>query len=354
MTPRLKLLLALVAGCLALSAATWSFVASQAASRDDDEPIRAPQRASSRNGEAVITIDPAAQRRNGIQTLHLKNTTWAQPLRAYGTVLDVGPLIDLANRCVTAREQVEAARARLTASQLAFERARKLFQDEQNVSSAQLQVSEAAYRTDHAGVNAAQSELDTLAATAQQSWGAELGAAVMQGLHPASGRHGPAPLLARLAERQEMLLQVTLRPGEIAAPSPLAAFVQREDGSRVSLRYLSPAPRTDPHIQGESLFFTAPSTGGLLPGMNVLIWLPTASSVQGTIVPQSAVVWARGSPWAYFRNGTSQFVRRSIPADATMATGYGVQGLPDDAEVVVQGAQMLLSEELRADARLTD
>jgi hypothetical protein len=353
MTPRLKLLSALVAGCLALSAATWSFVALHEASRDADEPIRAPQRVSSQHGEAVITIDPAAQRKIGLETLQLKNTTWAQPLRAYGTVLDAQPLIDLANRCVTARDQLEAARARLATSQLAFERASTLFKDQQNVSSAQLQASETAYRADRASLNAAQSELDTLVATAQQSWGAELGEAVTHGLHPAA-KSRVAPLLARLASRQELLLQVTLRPGEIAAPSPMEAFVQLDDGSRVTLRYVSPAARTDPRIQGLSLFFTAPATTGLLPGMNVLVSLPTARTVRGTIVPQSAVVWMQGSAWAYLRSGASQFVRRSMPADAPVAAGYGVTDLPDGAEVVVQGAQMLLSEEHRAEARVTD
>jgi hypothetical protein len=356
MTPRQKLLLALAAGCLVLSAATVSFIAFHDTSRDDDEPIRAPQRVSSQHGDTVITIDPAMQRMSGIQTLQLKNTSWTQPLRAYGIVLDVEPLIDLAHRCVAAREQVEAARARLAASQLAFERASKLFKDQQNVSSAQLQASETAYRADRAGFNTAQSELDTLAATAQQSWGAELGEAAMQGLHPTKGPNTPreTPLLTRLAQRQELLLQVTLRPGEIPAPSPTEAFVQMDDGSHVTLRYVSLAPRTDPRIQGVSLFFTAPRMPGLLPGMNVLVSLPTARTVQGAIVPQSAVVWMHGSAWAYIRSGASQFVRHSIPTDAPMPAGYGVRDLPDDAEVVVQGAQMLLSEEHRAEARVTD
>ena len=33
------------------------------------------------------------------------------------------------------------------------------------------------------------------------------------------------------------------------------------------------------------------------------------------------------------------------------AGGYLVRGIPDDAEVVVKGAQMLLSEEFRAQTR---
>jgi hypothetical protein len=338
------LILTALASLLVLIGASLSFLALREGSDDDDAPIKAPQRVSSQHGETVITLDPAAQRKAGIRTVRLRNASFGEPLRAYGSVLDAQPLTELSNRYVTARAQLEIARARLASSKLAFERAQKLFKDQQNMSSAQLQAAEAAYRTDRATFAAAQSELDTLAATAQQSWGGTLSEALIN----------TTPLLTRLRERQEVLLQVTLRPGENASPSPTDAFVQMDDGTRVALRYVSPATRTDPHIQGASLFFTAPATAGLLPGMNVLVSVPTARNLMGTLVPQSAIIWTQGAPWAYLKSGTSQFARHGIPKDAPVtAEGY-VVSLPDDTEVVVEGAQMLLSEEQKSQAKVTD
>lgn len=345
MTRRGTLVVTAVAAVVVLSAATLSFITFRGdAAHDDEEPIRAPQRVSLLHGETVITLDPAAQRLAGIQTARLQQTLWGQRLRAYGTVLDPQPLTELANRYVAARAQAETASARLDSSRREFERATRLFRDEENISQAQLQASEAAYRSDRAAFSAARSELDTLAATARQSWGAVVGTAVSKA----------TPLLARLTARQELLLQVTLRPGEIAASAPVDAFVQRDDGSRVPLRYVSPAARTDPRIQGESLLFAAPGTAGLLPGMNVLVSLPGARSARGALVPRSAIVWTQGAAWAYVRSGTSRFVRTGVATDAATSAGYVVSNLPGDTEVVVQGAQMLLSEERRAEARVTD
>jgi hypothetical protein len=211
------------------------------------------------------------------------------------------------------------------------------------MSAAQLEAARSAYRTEQADLAAAQSELATLAATARQGWGPVLGEALLKG----------APLANRLIAREELLLQVTLRPGETAAGDPADAYLERDDGSHVALRYVSPATRTDARIQGLSLLFTAPAAAGLLPGMSIQVWLPGGRALSGVLLPPAAVVWAQGAAWAYFKSGERTFVRRRIPTAGVEPGGYVVSE-PDGSEVVVQGAQLLLSEEQRAQIRLGD
>jgi hypothetical protein len=345
---RLKVLIAALAVLLVGSLATWGFISGRgeaAHEADTEQQIRAPQRASTQNGEPVITLDPAAQRNNGITTARLKNARYPQQLRAFGTVLDLQALTDLSNNSANARAQVETSRAKLAASQTAFERARDLYKDQQNMSAAQLQAAEATFRTDQAGLASAQSQLRTLAATAQLDWGPMLSQALLKA----------TPLLSRLTTRRDVLLQVTLRPGQAVTPPPAGAWVELDDGSRRPLELVSAATKTDPRIQGASFFFTAPATTGLLPGMSVVAFVPTARAFEGVVVPPSAIVWAQGEAWAYFRTGPNTFARRPVPTDLPApAGGYLMQGQADNAEVVVQGAQMLLSEEFRAQAQLSD
>jgi multidrug efflux pump subunit AcrA (membrane-fusion protein) len=128
-----------------------------------------------------------------------------------------------------------------------------------------------------------------------------------------------------------------------------------DDGSRRSLEFVSAATKTDPRIQGASFFFTAPASSGLLPGMSVVAFVPTARAFEGVVVPPSAIVWAQGGAWAYFRTGPNTFARRAVPTDLPApAGGYVMQGQANNAEVVVQGAQMLFSEEFRAQAQVSD
>jgi hypothetical protein len=310
---------------------------------EQDRPITAPQRVSMENGELVVTLDANAQRQDDVVTL--RNTSQQRELRAYGKVLDFEPLTELASGYINAKAQLQIAQAKRAASQTAFARAQKLYKDQQNVSAAQREAAEAAFRIDQAGVAAAESQLHTLAVTAQQSWGPVLGQAVVDA----------TPLLAGLIARQDVLIQVTLRPGQSIAEPPANGFAQLDDGSRVPLEFVSPATKTDPRIQGSSFFFTTPASIGLLPGMSAVAVLPSGPAVEGAVVPSSAILWQQGRAWAYFRTTPKTFARRAIRTDLPAPKGgYVVQGLPDNTEVVVRGAQMLLSEELRSQIQVGD
>jgi hypothetical protein len=338
---RLRTLIAIGAILVVGGAAIWGFVEGRGeAAREakEERPFNPPQRVSVENGMHAITLDAAAQRDDGIETAALKNTRHQDQLRAYGMVVDLQSLTELANGYANAKAQVQTAQAKLAASQTAFERAQKLYKDQQNMSAAQLQAAEAAFRVDQAGLAAAHSQLRTIAVTAQQSWGQALGQALVDS----------APLLARLIARQDVLLQVTLRPGQTVVRPPVNASVQLDDGPHVPLQFVSAATKTDPRIQGLSFFFTAPADSGLLAGMSVVALLPSGQTVEGAVVPASAVVWQQGRAWAYFRIGPQSFARRAVATGLPAPGGaYVVKGLPDNAEVVVQGAQMLLSEEFR-------
>src|ERR1700730_6964105 len=340
---RLKILIGAVAVLLVVGLATRGLFSGRQGA-DTEQPIQAPQRVTTQNGEPVMTLDTAAQRKSGITTARLANARHSQPLRAFGTVLDLQALTDLSNNSANARAQVDAARAKLVASQTAFERAQNLYKDQQNMSAAQVQAAEATFRTDQAGLASAQSQLHTLAVGAQLNWGPTLSQALLRG----------TPLLTRLMASRDVLVQVTLRPDQMLTQPPASAWVELDDGSRRPLEFVSAATKTDPRIQGESFFFTAPATD-LLPGMSVVAFVPTTRIFEGVVVPPSAIVWAQGGAWAYFRTGPNTFARRAVPTDLPApAGGYVMQGQTDNAEVVVQGAQMLFSEEFRAQAQVSD
>jgi hypothetical protein len=128
-----------------------------------------------------------------------------------------------------------------------------------------------------------------------------------------------------------------------------------DDGSRVPLQFVSAATKTDPRIQGLSFFFTAPAVSGLLPGMSVAAFLPSGQTLEGAVVPPSAIVWGQGRAWTYFRTGPESFARRAVATDRPApGGGYLAQGLKENAQVVVQGAQMLFSEEFRAQIHVRD
>jgi hypothetical protein len=89
--------------------------------------------------------------------------------------------------------------------------------------------------------------------------------------------------------------------------------------------------------------------------MNLEVHLLVAASGRGVVIPEAAVVWLQGKAWVYQRTDPNTFVRHEIAPDhAGPDGGYVVTGLPSDAQIVVRGAQMLLSEEFRAQVPIED
>ncbi|MBL6938300.1 MAG: efflux RND transporter periplasmic adaptor subunit [Alphaproteobacteria bacterium] len=296
-----------------------------------------PPRVAVLDGETVVTLDAAAQRAAGIEVVAVSNRPQMQAIRAFGAAVDPQALSDLHNSYVNAAAQLGMARAKLRQSQLAFERSQRLVAAQAD-TLANRDAAEAAFRVDQATVLAAQAQLQTLAANAQQNWGSTLGNIVVRG----------DATFTRLAARQDVLVQVSLSPGQLLAQPPHEAAIRFESGPRVPIAYLSDAPKADPHIQGASYFYVAHATPGLLAGMNVVAELPSDRAAAGAVVPASAVVWWQGKAWVYERTASVRFVRRPLAGDALASNGpFVVAGLHDGASVVTRGAQALLSEEFR-------
>ena len=304
-----------------------------------ERPVKPPIRVSTDNGETAIRVDAATLERSGIETTQLLVAPFLAQVRAYGMVLDLARLTDLSNRYSGAEAQLRSVQAKIAASKPAFERAQRLYGNQQSVSLQALQSAEAAYRADEAVEVAAQSQVRTLSATAYQEWGAVLGKSLIE----------KSPLITRLIERQEFLVQVTLPPRVVIREPPRVAAIDMGQNLRAAITFVSPATRADPRIQSLSFFYTVPAESGVLPGMNVLAFLPSGAPAEGVTVPAEAVVWWQDRAWIYRRTGPEAFERNQIATDQPAPEGgFIVKDLLGGAEIVTRGAQFLLSEEFRA------
>jgi hypothetical protein len=307
------------------------------------EPIKPPLRVSlPPRGQPVVTIDGDDQVSIGLETFKPHSAPFQVQIRAYGTVLDLASLTTLNTNYVEAVSQLDTVQARLVASRPAHERARALY-DKSIGSLVQVQTTEAALVGDKAAVAAAQSKVRTLAATAIQEWGQVIGNGVISS----------APLIMRLIERRVFLLQITVPPGVSVDPPRIASVEVSSNDQRATIKYISPATRTDPKIQGLSFFYVASAQSGLLPGMNVRAFLASGKPVDGLVIPSSAVVWWSGRAWVYVKIENDVFTRRQIATDMPYGRHGGfvvpASGFSEPRPAIVtKGAQMLLSEEFRA------
>lgn len=348
------LLTVAVVGCLlALGLGVWKVAGEPGwIDRDDDRPQVAkpgpdhdgPSRAEDADATAV-KLSRDQQKQIGLETAVLKAEPHQEQLRAYGTVLDIARITELTNNNANAKAQLQTAQAKLEVARSALDRTKNLV-DSLALPKKEGEVAEGTFRTDQAALAAAESQVKTLAATAQQEWGAVIGKGIIE----------RSPGVVRLIERDQLLVQVTLSPGVYLAQPPQTALAQAPSrNANIDLQYVSPATRTDARIQGLSYFFAASGDSGLLPGMSAVVYVPSGKTYEGVFVEDTAIVRWQGRSWVYLRAGPDTFKRHPISTDQPVSDDdYVVQDIPAGSEIVMRGAQVLLSEEAKSELRGDD
>jgi hypothetical protein len=315
---------------------------------DREHPIVTAPRIAHQDGRTVVRLDPTALQRAGIRTEKLQRKTQADTMGAFATVTDLQSLAQLSASMQTAQAQLAIAQAKLTASRAEYDRARRLFEDQQNVSAAQVQSSQAAFAADQASLTAAQAQVEASRASARLDWGVELTDAL------AASDPNRRALVENLLARRELLLEVVLPSDAAGARAPTQGQVMLDDRRAQTIRLVSPAVRADPRLTGRSYFYRTRPDAALLPGATFAVQLETGRHVELASVPASALVWWQGRAWIFVRNEAGDFERREVPADRAADPSTLLADLASGTEVVVQGAQVLLSEELRAENFSTD
>lgn len=272
------------------------------------------------------------------RVLHLKieplsARSAAPEMPAFGRVLDPAPLAAAVSEWATAR-------AASVASQQEYERVTMLRQ--QNTASVRvLQAAEASAMRDRLLVNSIR---DRVALT----WGLAL-----------VRRADLTRLVQALTSQDRVIVRVELPANEAPAAQPQRARLTplSEPGEAIEAEFLGRAPVTDPQLQGQGfLFLTRGNALNLTPGASVSASLALGGeTLLGVMLPDSALVRYDTQTWIYVQKDTTTFARIRVALRCPLPGGWLITQTWRVADrVVTQGAQVLLSEELKPQTSLPD
>jgi membrane fusion protein, multidrug efflux system len=319
----------------------WGFVAGRAdksAETESEAPVQAPSRVKSENGHIVLSFDTSAQKANGILTTALSPTKQQIENQATGVVMQLQPLLDLKASFNTPATDLIRARANARASQAEYERLCHLNQEGTNASDKAVEAARATAESDAALVQNAQQTITVLKGSALLHWGPVV----------AGWLERKSPQMDALLMQRRFLLQVTATTATRFS-APKHAIVQFADGSDAQAGFVAVLPQLDPRLQVPSLLYEIAAHPGLVPGMNLNVFLASGPLEPGAIIPSGAVVWSQGSAWCYVEESPGKFVRTAVQTSNPVSSGWFVtQGIDSNAHVVTSGAQTLLSEEFRS------
>lgn len=287
-----------------------------------------------------VRLSREQQHAAGIKVQILAETSQRPEFQAYAKVADIQPLLNLSTRQRALQAELTVTRTTLTASQKALARTARLHKEDA-ASARSLQQTQAQWSGDAARAAAAEQQLAILRTEALQQWGPTIAGWIFNQTDPA---------LERLLLRQDVLVELALPP-ERSLPSGTEKIrLVRQGDQRLAIagRLVSAAPRTGEITQGETWFAIAPSNA-LRTGMRLDAWVPTdAAAATGVEFPVDAVLWRGNKPWVYLQTGEDSFTRRLIPVYTDHSTTWFVStGVKPGERLVINGAQLLLSEEFR-------
>lgn len=325
-------------GCLALAVLALAGCG-KAGGDADDHPKAAAESADKPEADVppgTVVVDAATLTRAGLVTALPGATNCAATLTAYGQVLDPAGLT---------QQLMELDRAELVADRARVELKRAtLLREQKNLSEKAYQDADTAYRQSLA-------DWMSLRFQVQTNWGERV-ARLTGDLASADGAgQAPDPELKTLTERSA-LIRVDLPAGVRLTPAQQLVTVTSlaEQAPAVTATCYDRWPTVDPQTQQESLLCVAERDAAhpLIPGEAITAQIPVGEArLAGVVVPAAAVIRYEGAAWVYVQTATNRFTRTLISLEHPMAGGWLLtEGLSSTNQIIVTGAQTVLSQEL--------
>ncbi len=289
---------------------------------------------------AGLQLSVSKQTLAGIKTQPLVSAHYQPEFQAIAQVVDLQPLLNLREQYFNAQTEVESASAALALVQQASNRVQELYRH--GVSSKrQLQDQQLADSAAHARVTSSQYRLQSINDNLAANWGETLSHWAKD-----SNNHD----FESLINGRQALLLISL-PAGLALPKNVKEIAVNATGNRQTPQMavlIANAPQGSELSQGETYFFKTSRTK-LRTGMRLSAWVATLGQLlTGFVIPASALMWHAGLATIYLKTAPEQFQRYTFTHFQPIAEGYFVaEPFPANAEVVVTGGQILLSQEFQ-------
>src|SRR3954470_20809349 len=309
-----------------------------------DERVTSASAAGIEGGRACVRLSSQTQAAAGIVVQALQPAKHEAALEAYGVVANLQPLAEARGRYLAAVAEATVARATLAAAETEYRRMQLLFRDDRNVSEQAMQAALAHYRAEQMRVSAAEQAAASIRDALRGAWGESV---TQWASNPDS------QTMRSLLQQTSFLVQLVVsnRLPRVALGSRIAIAPATARSSAQPAGFVGASPQADAAFPGETYFYLV-NGGGLRAGMRVVARFGLGGSATGVIVPSAAVVWHAGKAWAYVQEDDDSFARFEVLTNQEMDGGwFNVAGFEDGDEVVVSGAQLLLSEELKYQIR---
>ncbi len=292
--------------------------------------------------ESPLHLDEQTQQLAGIKLITLIQARHTDEIIAYGRALSIHAMLALHQRYLMNNSEQHRLAAQLAQATQALKRTHVLYQ-EGAIALRGRQQQHAQWQSDKAQYEQALIAHAALVAEAKISWGDTISRWLLA---------EQTPQLAQLIASETCLLQINIATNaqytEMYPHIQVSAVGKRDHTHGAD--FISNAPQVEAAQQGSNYFYLTQGSA-IKPGMNITAWLPLSTRIKtGVVVPKSALIWYLGQSFVYLKTSNETFTRQRINDYSVVADGLFIEhsALQPGVQVVITGAQLLLSEEMRA------
>lgn len=292
------------------------------------------------NGRLAVHLPETVQQQADIKLEKLEQAEYRKELHAVALVIDIQPLVKLRSDIREIQTGIKMAETALQVSSREYERLKLLHEEASNISDKDLQQSKLQWMSDELELQGKRNRFDDLKDESIQTWGSELTEQIINN----------SDIVQRLIERKLLLLLVTIENNQPLPEGADTATISQHGRPEFTgeAYFLARALHVDSKTLGQTYLFYTPAVS-LRTGQYIDAWITADNNLQqGVYIPPQAVIWYVDKPWVYQKTGKHSFVRKEVKDFAVTRQGWFVRNeFQGGDEIVIQGAQMLLSEEFR-------
>ncbi len=324
-----KVFLGIIVGLLSGGVGVWLYFHHKGGgpeAKKEEEKKEEPIVQHDADDAVFLKLNEEAQAHADLKVVVLEAAELKPEVKAFGRVLDASPLAASLTEIATAQSQLEA-------SGKEAERLKVLFAQNQNASARAMEIAEAAVKRDHIAAEAAQLRL-------LSSWGKDI-----------ASRPTLDGFIRSLVAQENALVRVDVPASEKMETAPTAARIALLSAPDAPLdtEFLGVAVSADPQTLGRGFHFLVKGKS-LAANAAVTAWLTLPGEPEkGVIVPREAIVRHEGEAFIYIKTGDETFERKEIELHHPLVAGWFTDGFKPGVKIVINGAQQLLSEELKGE-----
>lgn len=275
----------------------------------------------------------------GIKTARLKPAKFQTEFTVFGTAISLLPLLELQSRHLTLLNEQQQASASYRYSLETSQRQRELFGS--GITSKQkLQSQQSKLLIDRAAVETSRLKQQAISNEAMLTWGETISTWLLD-----EKKARLEPFLLGKRSLLKITIPVDQQPAQIKTIH-VGTSSNRNDAKPAG--FISQAPSVDNTKYGVSYFYQTQHPG-IQPGMRLIAWVPVEQKTQGVQIPKTALVWVGENAYVYRKLAEDSFTRIPLEQVLPLNKDYYFSSKMDVGdEVVVNGTQLLSSEQLRS------